>query len=77
MTAPDFRHAPMKGSWSLLAYGGRAMGEDLEPIEFNLQRPSDPTSIVNRAKFEAGWNFRTHVKVRDQQGAIIFDGPVT
>lgn len=76
MTSPDFTMSPMPPCWSLLAYGGQDRnGFDQQPIEYNYTTPKGRAAIIERARFEADYEGRSHVKVRDADGAIIYDGP--
>jgi hypothetical protein len=83
MTSPDFTHAPPPQPFpasglqrfSMLAYGGTSPsnGFELLPLEVNYCA-KDNHGAIAKCRFEAGWQKRTHVKVRDPFGAIIFDG---
>lgn len=67
---PQFAHAPQPGHWSILAYGGG------EPLEFHFPRPRSRADIIKRGRFEARWYCRSHVRVRDFEGNVIYDGKV-
>lgn len=74
LASPDFGQSPQPPAWSMIAYGGERDGYDLDPLEFNYSTSS--LQAIERAKFEAAWQGRTHVKVRAASGKILFDGEV-
>lgn len=86
MISPEFSHAPPMQPfpssglkrYSMLAYGGhdQRIGREsiaLSPLELNYCLRDDRAAIA-KCRFEAGWQKRTHVKVRDPFGAVIYDG---
>lgn len=74
LPSPEFDHSPMLNRWQMIAYGGERNGYDLEPMEYFYGSPKSDAAIIERAKFEARWQGRTHVKVRLYSGQIIYDG---
>ena len=64
-----FDHEPEEGQVQYLIYDAR------EPMEFYFQKHKTEIIDIERAKFEARWKMRLSVKVRNDQGQIIYDGP--
>jgi hypothetical protein len=81
IASPEFAHAvpaqPTSGrfrTYSVIFYGGRSRhGFDLPSQEFNYLCRDD-AHAVSRCRFEAAYQKRTHCKVRNPLGEVIYDG---
>lgn len=67
---PIFGHKPFKGTYSMIAYQGGS------PVEYVLHNPKSDAAAIKRANHEAHMHLRERFIVRNDAGAVIYNGPV-
>lgn len=69
---PDWPLRPAYRAWQVLLFDS---DKDNRTIILQLPSAMALRAALKRANFEAHWNFKKRLAVRDEQGVIVFNGP--